>query len=205
MAPPQQQQVCVFPTVISSGLFDRAAELNPVFEAEVRRLLATSAVSKTQTHDRIHAEPVFAPLVAFIEDQIAARFEAFRYRDCGFFIACCWANVQERGDALKYHSHANSFLSGTYYVKATPEAGDIEFLDPRATGYRYDIETTEMNLYNGEAFSIRPRPGVLLLFPSSVMHGVGVNRSGEERISISFNVMVRGRLGATRRLTRLEI
>ncbi|MBI3453671.1 MAG: hypothetical protein HY057_12750, partial [Rhodospirillales bacterium] len=169
--PEATQEITVFPTVISVGLFPAAATLNPALEKRIGELLAETRLSKTQTVDRLHEMPEFAPLVEFFRAQIAARFEKFAFKPVEFFLTSCWANVQERGDALKYHTHANSYLSGTYYVRAPKGCGALEFLDPRATGYQFDIEVREMNLLNADAFSLAPRPGMLVLFPSSLVHG----------------------------------
>ena len=38
------------------------------------------------------------------------------------------------------------------------------------------------------SFSIEPKEGLLVLFPSYLYHSVDLNRSGEERIVISFNI-----------------
>ena len=40
-------------------------------------------------------------------------------------------------------------------------------------------------------FTIAPKPGMILLWPSFVMHFVHPNLSEEPRISISFNLMVK--------------
>ena len=196
------QHVAVFPTVISVSGFADAEKLNPLFEKRIFELFERERLTKTQTTDRLHEHPEFAPLVAFFNAQVARRFADFKIADPHFEITSCWANIQYRGDALRYHSHANSLLSGSYYVRSPVNSGALEFLDPKATGFRFDLEVTEMNQYNAEAFSVSPRPGMLILFPSSVMHGTGRSDTDEPRISIAFNVLPRGELGASRRFTR---
>jgi uncharacterized protein (TIGR02466 family) len=47
------------------------------------------------------------------------------------------------------------------------------------------------NEFNSAIAKIRPEEGKLLLFPSYLHHGVDENLSEEERIVISFNVIVR--------------
>jgi uncharacterized protein (TIGR02466 family) len=199
------QHVQVFPTVISVASFPSAEALNPGLERRIFELFERERLTKTQTTDRLHEDPAFTPLVEFFNAQIARRFADFKVAGARFEITSCWANIQRRGDALRYHSHANSFLSGSYYVRSPANCGALEFLDPRATGFRFDFEVTEMNQLNAEAFSVSPRPGMLVLFPSSIMHGTGRSDTDEPRISIAFNVMPRGELGSSRRFTRAAL
>lgn len=198
------QHVSVFPTVISVARFPRAESLNPIFERLIVARFERDKLSKTQTTDDLHEEPELAPLVDFFNEQLVQRFAAFKVADARFEITSCWGNIQQRGDALRYHSHSNSFLSGSYYVRCPNNCGDLEFLDPRATGFRFDLEVTEMNPFNAEAFSVTPKPGMLVLFPSSLMHGTGRNEADEPRVSVAFNVLPRGQLGSSRRLTRAK-
>src|SRR5262245_58109844 len=136
------QHVPVFPTVISVASFPQADALNPGFEKRIFELFERERLTKTQTTDRLHEQPEFAPLVEFFNTQIARRLSDFKVADPRFQITSCWANIQRRGDALRYHSHANSFLSGSYYVRSPANSGALEFLDPRATGFRFDLEVT---------------------------------------------------------------
>jgi len=110
-----------------------------------------------------------------------------------------WANVNRLGDYHDPHNHPHSYLSGTYYV-AIPETladlpgrgdrrpGAITFYDPRAQA--------NMNAIRGDAqvdpeHTVRPRPGLLLLWPAFLHHFVHPNLSHELRVSISFNVVLR--------------
>lgn len=48
---------------------------------------------------------------------------------------------------------------------------------------------SELTAYNTDQVVVNVRNGTLLLFPAWLPHSVDVNRSGRQRISISFNVM----------------
>lgn len=110
-----------------------------------------------------------------------------------------WANVNRFGDYHDPHNHPHSYLSGTYYV-AVPEhpeplpgrsdrrPGAISFYDPRPQA--------NMNAIRGDAqvdpeHTVRPRPGMLLLWPAFLHHFVHPNLAREPRLSISFNVVLR--------------
>lgn len=109
-----------------------------------------------------------------------------------------WANVNGPGDSNLCHYHPGSFWSGTYYVDdggcASDPAlgGEFEMLDPRGTGpgmYAPSLKFAgEDGASVGNAESIRPRPGLLFLFPSWLQHQVRPYRGGLLRISIAFNL-----------------
>jgi uncharacterized protein (TIGR02466 family) len=109
-----------------------------------------------------------------------------------------WANVNGPGDANMCHYHPGAFWSGTYYVDdggcAADESlgGEFEMLDPRGPGpamYAPMLKFPgEDGASVGGAEMIRPRPGLMLLFPSWLLHQVRPYRGAALRISIAFNL-----------------
>jgi len=110
-----------------------------------------------------------------------------------------WANINRLGDYHDLHNHPHSYLSGTYYV-AIPagdaqvgsrndlSSGAISFYDPRPQA--------NMNAIRGDAqispqYTIYPRPGMILMWPSFLHHLVHPNLTQEKRISISFNLVLK--------------
>jgi len=111
-----------------------------------------------------------------------------------------WANVNGPGDANICHYHPGAFWSGTYYVDDGGCAGDaslggeFEMLDPRGAGPGMYAPTLKFSGEDGQsvgaAETIRPRPGLLFLFPSWLFHQVRPYRGEGLRISIAFNLSV---------------
>jgi uncharacterized protein (TIGR02466 family) len=111
-----------------------------------------------------------------------------------------WANVNGPGDGNICHYHPGAFWSGTYYVAdggcATDPSlgGEFEMLDPRGPGpgmYAPGLKFAgEDGTSVGSAETIRPRPGLLFLFPSWLYHQVRPYRGSGLRISIAFNLGV---------------
>ena len=109
-----------------------------------------------------------------------------------------WANVNGPGDGNISHYHPGSFWSGTYYVEDGGCAGDpalggeFEMLDPRGPGpgmYAPGLRFAgEDGASVGAGETIRPRPGLLFLFPSWLFHQVRPYRGDRLRISIAFNL-----------------
>jgi len=110
-----------------------------------------------------------------------------------------WANVNRFGDYHDYHNHPRSYLSGTYYVKIPEEMerlktradlrpGCITFYDPR---YGANMTAIKGDPYIDPEYTIRPQPGLLLLWPSFINHFVHPNLSKQTRVTVSFNVMLK--------------
>ncbi len=129
-------------------------------------------------------------------------FDYFDHIDMGYPINWTlqgWANVNRIGDYHDPHNHPHAYLSGTYYVRVPDKApaigsrkdvrsGCISFYDPRGAANMTAIRRDP----NIEAeFTIRPRAGLILLWPAFLKHFVHPNLCEEPRISISFNVMLK--------------
>ncbi len=106
-----------------------------------------------------------------------------------------WAMVMREGDYTVPHDHAESHLSGVYYLDAgdadlekTPDSGLLAFQDPRG-GLPH---VPGLELYPS-TFTVRPQTGVLVLFPGFLTHYVHPYRGARPRVSVSFNVRVEPR------------
>lgn len=109
-----------------------------------------------------------------------------------------WANINRSGAANEVHSHPGAYWSGVYYVDDGGIAGDaslggeLEFLDPRGPGpimYAPHLGfAMQGGLSGGVNEMVRPKAGVLLMFPSWLLHQVRPYRGTAERISIAFNL-----------------
>lgn len=107
-----------------------------------------------------------------------------------------WANLCRDGGYNKIHNHPECSWSGVYYVclgkadpDAPPDAGLIEFLDPRMGA----LMVTATGADAAPKFKIVPEPGLMLVFPNWLYHYVNPFRGTEERISIAFNIRLRFR------------
>lgn len=110
-----------------------------------------------------------------------------------------WANINRLGDYHDPHNHPHSYLSGTYYVRVSQaqekigsrkdvRSGCISFYDPRSAANMTAIRSDP----NIEAeFTVKPRTGLILLWPAFLQHFVHPNLTEDPRISISFNVVLK--------------
>ncbi len=103
-------------------------------------------------------------------------------------IKSIWAIINEKGAWNQKHHHSNSDLSAAYYVCAHENCGDIVFYDPRPAPVHNHPISKIPNKLNATVNSIKPEPGMLVLFPSYLEHSVNPNLSDKKRIVISFNI-----------------
>lgn len=139
-----------------------------------------------------------ASILAGVQQMIGSTLEQLRQGGLsrsfnGSLAAVAWANVCRRGNYHTLHNHPGSCWSGVYYVDsggdagaAHPRSGVIDLHDPRPF--------TEMVSVPGEPYgqklSIRPEPGMMLIFPGFLYHFVHPFAGEGERISIAFNARV---------------
>jgi len=101
-----------------------------------------------------------------------------------------WLNFYQPGDSQEIHNHVHavhpSFISGSLYIEAPKDSGDIKFYHPN---FNTAVVTTEQGLETFEA-SYTPEPYKIVLFRSHVPHSVTTNNSNKERISLSFNIYI---------------
>tara|TARA_B100001996_G_scaffold344502_1_gene300309 strand:+ start:1031 stop:1615 length:585 start_codon:yes stop_codon:yes gene_type:complete len=101
-----------------------------------------------------------------------------------------WANINKKGDFNISHSHPACDMSGVYYVKVPKgDSGCLVFEDPRPAyvfGNRFFVDRYS----DGNMHGVTPKEGMMLLFPSSLMHSVLANKTDEDRISLSFNLVL---------------
>ena len=50
--------------------------------------------------------------------------------DPNAFVTDCWVNITKKGGQQVIHTHANAFVSGTYYLHLEDGVGGIAFNNP---------------------------------------------------------------------------
>ena len=96
-----------------------------------------------------------------------------------------WTNVNDKGSSNTIHSHANCHWSGVYYIQGK-DTGEIAFYTQP-----YLNKQIIRGLPFGQSYAMEPTDGLLLLFPSYLLHEVLANPSDKERINIAFNIKIK--------------
>lgn len=105
-----------------------------------------------------------------------------------------WANIVRSGDYHSPHNHPNNLWSGVYYVSIgeadadLSRNGHLELLDPRMGPNMVGIPDSLFEV----RYSIPPKEGLMVLFPSWLVHHVHPFIGTGERISVAFNILPSG-------------
>lgn len=117
------------------------------------------------------------------------------------YITQSWANFTPRDTHHHLHNHGNSLFSGVYYL--TDDPSPIHFFRPQPLFNSFMPQVEKYTILNCESYTVPPKKGDLLLFPSGLSHKVAKNSHDEERISIAFNVFFKGTIGDNKQKTEL--
>jgi uncharacterized protein (TIGR02466 family) len=94
-----------------------------------------------------------------------------------------WANFQPKGSRLLEHMHPGSFITGALYISCD-QATPLILNNPNPfLNYTHIGSLTK---YTNTNIIINPTPGMVVLFPSWILHATDTSYA-EERIVVSFN------------------
>ena len=117
------------------------------------------------------------------------------------YITQSWLNYTETNQYHHKHAHANSLVSGVFYIDCKKEYDKIIFFKNIYNPIKLD--TKEFNEFNSESWYVEVNTGQIVLFPSHLEHMVQIKKGNNTRISLAFNVFVKGILGNKKNLTEL--
>lgn len=111
-----------------------------------------------------------------------------------------WANVSGKGHANQYHFHPGSFWSAVAYLddgygglEHDGLGGELQLLDPRMPIIRMTAPDLRLREPDGAAMineiSIRPKTGMIVLFPSWLQHAVRPFYGDGMRVSVAINLI----------------
>ena len=118
------------------------------------------------------------------------------------YITQSWINYTESDQFHHRHSHPNSLVSGIFYINADKNVDSVTFYK----GYldhRIKLDVTKYNIFNSSSCKFPVETGNILLFRSSLEHGVKNKKGNNIRISLSFNIFIKGTVGNKTDLTEL--
>ena len=121
------------------------------------------------------------------------------------YITQSWINYTETNQFHHKHSHFNSYVSGVFYIDAQKEVDSIIFYKKPDPNETIKLNITKYNSFNSTSCLFPVETGNIFLFQSSLVHGVDKKKGNNIRISLSFNVFVKGTLGNKKALTELVL
>ena len=179
----------VFPTIIDEFQYDMDYD---EYKFVINELDEMESHEKTgliiQTTDNLSKHiPKFTKKIYNITEHICKRYE-YLYDRLEF--TGMWANKLVKGDIHPPHTHSNNIFSGVYYLEG---GSQIQFFDPRPQASVFNPNLKYTNFDNSSMVGFESSKGYGLIFPSWLQHWVG--RTNKTRISISWNILLRGDYG----------
>ena len=185
----------IFPTIVSEFKYDIGSEEHSIVLKELR---SSETKMILQTKDNLHTKlPLFKKKVFETTEKVCREFK-FLYNTLE--ITGMWANKLKKGDSHPPHTHSNNVFSGVYFLE---QGSPIQFFDPRpqASVLHPNLEYTTFD--NSSMMQFNSQKGIGLIFPSWLQHWVPTTQ--KDRISISWNIILRGDYGQPNTLQNSSI
>jgi uncharacterized protein (TIGR02466 family) len=195
----------IFPTPIYISKLNR--ELTPMelkFIEENKKLLYKNEGNLSSKNSYILNEKPFLNLKKELDLKVKNYFEKVisPANNITPYITQSWLNYTETNQYHHKHEHPNSLVSGVFYINCHEELDKIKF-------FKKDIyqtikpEIKNWNLWNSESWSFVVKTQDIIMFPSSLTHMVENKEGTNTRISLAFNVFIKGTIGDEENLTKL--
>ena len=117
------------------------------------------------------------------------------------YITQSWLNYTETNQYHHKHKHPNSLVSGVFYINCMEEFDKIKFFKENYQTISPEIKN--WNIWNSETWWFTVKTGDIIMFPSSLTHMVENKEGTNTRISLAFNVFIKGTIGNNKNLTEL--
>jgi uncharacterized protein (TIGR02466 family) len=119
------------------------------------------------------------------------------------YITQSWLNYTETNQYHHKHQHPNSLVSGVFYINCNEEHDKIKFFNDKYSTIKPEVK--DWNIWNSETWWFSVKTGDIIMFPSSLTHMVETKQGDNTRISLAFNVFIKGTIGNNKKLTELII
>ena len=117
------------------------------------------------------------------------------------YITQSWLNYTETNQYHHKHEHPNSLVSGVFYINCDDKFDKIKFFSNKYQTIKTEVK--EWNIWNSDSWWFSVKTGDIILFPSSLTHMVENKQGTNTRISLAFNVFIKGTVGNNKNLTEL--
>ena len=191
----------IFPTPIYTTKLDRElTRLELKFVEKIKKESYYNGQNTTSNSNYILNEKPFLNLKKELDLRVKDYFEkVISSTDLVIpFITQSWLNYTEKDQYHPKHSHSNSFVSGVIYINCHKELDKITFFNDSYKTIKPEVKT--WNLYNSESWWFPVKTNDIIMFPSSLNHMVETKEGDNTRISLAFNVFVKGIEGSNKDL-----
>jgi uncharacterized protein (TIGR02466 family) len=151
------------------------------------------------SNDNLQELPEFELLAKSILEEVTGVMDVLKIQRDGVYLTSMWANIAFKPEYChQNHVHPNSLISGVLHVSHPDASQGTTFVDPRPGARVLEPNYDEMFELNSGTLQHPAREGIMYLFPSYLPHGVNPSHQsfpkGKNRVTISFNAMITGKI-----------
>ena len=196
----------IFPTPIYMSKINR--ELTPLelkFVEKTKKDFYKNDGNITSNNNYILNEKPFANIKKELDLRVQDYFDKVisPVNNITPYITQSWLNYTETNQYHHKHQHPNSLVSGVFYINCHEEYDKIKFFKEDYKTIKPEVK--DWNLWNSETWWFSVKTGDIILFPSSLTHMVETKQGDNTRISLAFNVFIKGTIGDNKQLTELTL
>ena len=167
------------------------------------------------SHDDLNNEKSFERFNNYITKHMLTLCDSMFGNNCEVKIDNMWSIVNSEGNRNASHQHPGGHMSGIFWVKSQGEkSGRLVFENPNSFGQNFLLlnlkEDLKEGCHNHGSFWFEPIEGRMLLFPCNLRDRFetlefrmppfmrwldGLDETDEDRIVISFNILLRPKEG----------
>jgi uncharacterized protein (TIGR02466 family) len=196
----------IFPTPIYMSKLDR--ELTPLelkFVDKNKKDFYKNDGNITSNNNYILNEKPFANIKKELDLRVQDYFDKVisPANNITPYITQSWLNYTETNQYHHKHQHPNSLVSGVFYINCDDKFDKIKFFKEDYKIIKPEVKN--WNIWNSESWWFSVKTGDVILFPSSLTHMVETKQGDNTRISLAFNVFIKGTVGSNKELTELYL
>ena len=186
---------CIFPVTVAVSNLERSlTDIECVFLENLEKLPSSGHLVSSDYY--VLDQPELKELKNFIEKELREYYQTVYSADeSQLVITQSWVNYSTKNNIHNIHIHPNSFISGVFYAKADSSQDAIIF-HKNLYESAFDVRPKEENFFNVKKQHVPVNSGMLILFPSTLMHEVPMIDTDRTRVSIAFNSFFTGKIGS---------
>jgi uncharacterized protein (TIGR02466 family) len=196
----------IFPTPIYISKINRnfsIEELNLI--EKIKQDTFRNEGNETSYNNKVLEEKIFFSLKKELEEHVLNYFNKVINSSNSItpYITQSWLNFTKKDEFHHIHDHANSMISGVLYINADINYDKIKFYKQQYQQIYPEIK--EFNFFNSDVWFFPVESKQIIIFPSSLSHSVEIKKGTNTRISLAFNVFIKGIIGNSKNLTELVL
>lgn len=140
-------------------------------------------LSNINSKQKFHT-PILEDIIKNITEEY---FSLFKFPSYPIKLNEIWINIAPPGAYQEYHMHLDyttqCLFSGVLYIDVPKNSGNLRLVNPQKQNGMHMLPSPLL-----KDIFIEPKNGLIVSFPSWLMHEAQLNNSNEDRISISWNI-----------------